>query len=196
MLPRYIGLCGYPESGKSLVQKYLFDRYCVQPIDDGRPLRDACKALYGLSEDDVTTQEGKRRKITLCGQEYEVRDLLGTLGNRLEETYGQQILPELAIAAAEREWGGSSVEHFSFGSVRKIQGHTYRKHGGLLIEVVREGTYPRFDFDRYDRGAAHYQLVNPLPLGAEPTQGSLILLHESIDLMIRVIGLQHNARAA
>jgi hypothetical protein len=52
-LPRYIGLCGNPGSGKSEVQKILRGRFSVQPVDDGHALRDFCQIHLGLSYDDV-----------------------------------------------------------------------------------------------------------------------------------------------
>ena len=53
--------------------------------------------LYGLSWEDVATQEGKRREIEVCGQRYTVRQILGDLGCLLEDKYGSQINPELAV---------------------------------------------------------------------------------------------------
>ena len=39
-MSQLIALCGIPGSGKSEVQRILHQRYNVQPIDDGWPMRD------------------------------------------------------------------------------------------------------------------------------------------------------------
>jgi hypothetical protein len=61
--PGLIAFCGYPECGKSMLQNITEELWGYAPRDDARILRDAAKRLYGLSEDDVSTQDGKKRLI-------------------------------------------------------------------------------------------------------------------------------------
>lgn len=159
---KLIGLCGYPESGKSTVQEILYRLFGAEPQDDGLPLRGACMSLYGLSWEDVSTQEGKRRITTICGVEHENRALLGHLGNLLEGFYGDQVIPEMALRAALAEQALNFYQPpaLSFGSVRKNQGLTYKKHGGIVVEIVRDGTAPRYDFDHYDRSLVDVTIIN------------------------------------
>lgn len=157
MLPRYIALCGRPKSGKSKVQEYLNEIFGVQPIDDGKVLREACKILYGLNDNDVYTQEGKHGFVDICGKSFQVRDLLGELGNMMEDTYGEFFMPEAAV----REANKYGYPTFSFGSVRKTQGHFYKQQGGIVIEVIRPGVPESpYDFDKYDQNIIDHQIHN------------------------------------
>src|SRR6185369_3267651 len=131
-LPFLVALCGNPEAGKSTAQTILFEEFGLTPIDDGRACRDTGKAMFGLTEAQVTTQEGKAEYVTVCGQQFQVRDLLGTVGELMERRYGEQIFPEAAIRRALADWRVRQVmagaRGYTFGSVRKTQGKTYRSH--------------------------------------------------------------------
>lgn len=159
--PVYVALCGAPKAGKSTVAGLLERRYGALIVDDGRPLREACKALYGLSEEDVTTHAGKERQMTVCGQSYTVRQLLGDLGRSLESLYGEFYLPELAVGKA---WSHPEVEKipfFVFPSVRMNQGNYYRSCGNTwVIEVTRPGFEPVNDFDLYNRAIRTHTIKN------------------------------------
>lgn len=155
--PRYVALCGAPKAGKNAVADLLIDRYGGHLIDDGAPLRHAAMALYGLSHDDVYTQAGKAREIQVCGKTFTVRQLLGDLGNLLEGFYGEQFMPERAISQIEHN---PRIPFYIFSSVRKTQGLTYLKHGGIVVEVKRPGFEPVHDFDHYDKSLVGYTIDN------------------------------------
>jgi hypothetical protein len=161
-LPRYIALCGRPKAGKSTVQNIMEARYGVIPIDDGAPLRETCVAMFGVSLSDLTSQEGKRKTTLVCGHRYTNRQLLGLAGEAMEKMFGDQVIPEAAIARAERMVPGigNRPASFSFGSVRKNQGLTYRKRGGLVIEIARPGTVIENDFDLYDEELVTHTIIN------------------------------------
>jgi hypothetical protein len=86
-LPRFIALCGHPKSGKSLVQEFLTTNFNVQAVDDGGPLRKISIDYLGLTWDQVHTQEGKAEYIEVLGERWQVREILGELGNRLEAMF-------------------------------------------------------------------------------------------------------------
>lgn len=147
-----VALCGWPKSGKSEIAKILHENLGAQVVDDGRVLRDACKALYGLSESDVSTQEGKAATRQVCGRNFQHRQLLGDLGNLLERYYGEQIIPELTLARLRQEDPYLlNAPLYVFPSVRKTQGITYKAAGGIVVEVRRPGCGDSGnDFDRWD----------------------------------------------
>lgn len=159
--PRFVALCGAPKSGKSTIAELLRDRYGAMIVDDGMPLRRAVMDLYGLSWEDVSTQEGKAREIEVCGKTYQVRHLLGDLGNMLEGFYSQQFMPERAIASITQ-----TAPFYVFPSCRKTQGLTYRQHGGLVIEVYRPGYEPVNDFDHWDQSLCTHIAANDTTLEA------------------------------
>lgn len=166
-LPRYIALCGFPQAGKSTMQNILEARFGVIPVDDGAPLRETCAAMFGVPMSDLTSQAGKAKLTRVCGKLYTNRQLLGLTGNAMEKMFGDQVMPEAAIARAEQMMPGigSKPASFSFGSVRKNQGLTYRERGGLVIEIVRPGTIVDNDFDRYDEDLVTHTLINEGTLG-------------------------------
>lgn len=193
-LPRYIALCGQPGHGKTTVQNLLFDRFEVEPIDDGQVLREATAALTGADLDDLQTQEGKTGLFTICGQELQRRDFLGWLGNCMEGRFGTGFMPEQAMRIAEEAAGealalyGHRVVAFSFGSVRKDQGRHYKARGGAVIEVVdpRKPTSP-YDFDQYDRSLVDFTILN---------DGDLDDLERSVVAAIHALGRKAVQEAA
>lgn len=153
--PHLIGLCGHPKSGKSEVQNILAEEYGVIPVDDGYVLRKFCVEHLGMTWDDVQTQEGKANYTRILGKDWQNRDILGTLGQHLEDMFGEHIIPMIAVNACDLEG------FYSFGSVRKTQGHFYNQRGGTVIEVIRPGALPSgFAFDKYDQSAVKRSILN------------------------------------
>jgi len=174
-----VALCGYPEAGKTEVQKYLQQRFGFIPIDDGRPLRDAARILYNLSEKDVTTQEGKRRLIRVGNDEITVRKALGDLGKYLEERDPFH-LPRLAMIEADRI---DPNGYFVFGSVRRDQPTFYASFDHtIVVEVVRDGCTAKNDFDEYLRGDVSVTIRNEVD--PADIEGSRKRLHDQIDSLI------------
>jgi hypothetical protein len=152
--PRIIGLVGNPKAGKSTAQKIL-EKYVYWPIDDGAVLRRFCIENLGLTHDDVYTQEGKARCTEILGKTWQNRDLLGTLGQQLEDMLGEHIMPFIALKQLNPR------EKYSFGSVRKTQGHFIRQQGGIVIEIINPDAGPSpFAFDQYDRTAIDFSINN------------------------------------
>jgi len=159
-LPPFIALCGNPGAGKSEAQKILHNALGYVPVDDGRPLRNIARDYLGLTEAQVTTQEGKAETVTINGQEWVVRDVLGEIGNAFEEKFGGDVIPLMAMHASGMT-RSLSKERFSFGSVRRKQGWFYRARGGVVIEIRRAGTGPlEYAFDRFDRSAVDIVVQN------------------------------------
>lgn len=160
MNPRFIGLCGHPKSGKSTAQTILHNALGYVPVDDGRPLRVIAKNWLGLNERQVTTQEGKQETVRLNGKDWVIRDILGEIGNAFEEKFGGDIIPLMAM----NHYGMTSElsrAGYSFGSVRRAQGHFYRRNGGMVIEISRPGVGPsEYAFDQYDPTAVDATVVN------------------------------------
>lgn len=145
MYPRLIGICGHPSAGKSEVQQILYAPHGYEPADDGWPLRDFAIRHFGMTLDDVSTQEGKARWTSVTGARMQNRDVLGRIGNALESAFGDQILPWLACQSLDPR------RRYSFGSVRRDQGKVYKSLGGAVIGVRRPGVGPsEFEFDRFN----------------------------------------------
>lgn len=155
VLPRFIALCGHPTSGKSTAQTILQEKFDYEPIDDGFPLREFAVNNLGLSWDDVKTQEGKLRRTEILGRDWQNREILGEFGNKLEEMFGENIMPFMSMA---RTVPGVN---YSFGSVRRDQGKFVQANGGIVIEIVNPLATPsKFEFDSYDASIVNYQVIN------------------------------------
>lgn len=154
-LPRYIALCGLPGSGKSTVQELLRANHGVYPVDDGYPLRDICIRYLNLSTHQVCTQEGKKENVFLLDKTWQVREILGEMGNRFEAMFGEHVIPFMVTNTLV----GNGP--YSFGSVRKSQGWFYKDQGGIVIEVRRPGIEPSpYAFDQFDPEAVDHVLMN------------------------------------
>ncbi len=161
-LPPIIALCGYPKAGKSTVQKILADLYDVVPLDDGLPLREIAMNYLGLTHEQATTQEGKAETVDINGTPWLVRDVLGQIGNAMEEKFGGDVIPLMAVNRFGLDRTGSIErrQSVSFASVRRQQGWFWRKRGALVIEVRRPGAEMGAEFNAYDPLAAHCWIEN------------------------------------
>lgn len=154
---QFIALCGYPKAGKSEVQKIISRLYGYNPCDDSRPLREAAKILYGLTEWHVSAQEGKSSLIDIGGNQVSVRKAMGDLGCYLEEE-DEFHFPRLAIRTCLRS---DPDGKFVFASVRRNQPLFFKNTGrALVIEVTRSGCSATDDFDEYIREPVDLSIEN------------------------------------
>lgn len=181
--PVYIALCGKPKAGKSEVQKILEQRYGAISIDDGEPLRDFAIRHMGATFEDVYTQEGKARMVTLPGgRAMTWRKFLGEFGNRIEDLLGSHAIPEMAVMKCR-----VPGQIYSFGSVRRDQGILYRSHGGIVVEVANAFIpESEHEFDSYVKDIVQFTIENhtrPEDRGPESLaalQTSIITLFDSL----------------
>ena len=161
MLPKYIGICGHPKSGKDLVGKMLTEYGHYHKIDNGGILRQAAPAIFGFDPAYGYSQEGKLRMVNSPSGPRTVRDLLGSLGNALEHTFGEEVMGWSAIKAAERAEATEGATHFVMTSCRKEEGRVYKRNGGIVIQVDRPGVGPSgHDFDLWNPDYVDHVIVN------------------------------------
>lgn len=159
-LHKYIALCGWPKSGKDTVSDMLMGELNAIVIDDGLPLRQAAPILFGYDPLLPFSQEGKSTLIDTPNGQATVRETLGETGKFLEQKYGEQFMPWRALQAAKASRLHDTC-HFIFPSVRKTQGMTYLKNGGVVIEIKRPGyDSSPYDFDWYDPALVSYTIEN------------------------------------
>lgn len=157
-----IALCGVPGSGKSEVQRILHEQFGIKPIDDGEFARLNCMDLFGMTVDDVYTQEGKLRTTEILGRQWQNRNVLGEYIAALESTFGEHLSPQWAVRKARQiKMSNPETPGFSFGSVRRSQGHYYRNLGAAVVEIVRPGTQKTGNsWDEFDQSAVTHTLLN------------------------------------
>ena len=168
-IPRFVALCGNPKSGKSLVQEILLNNYGVQPIDDGGPLREFAVNNLGLTWDQVRTQEGKLEMVEILGKSWQVRKILGELGNVLEAMFGKHIMGYMAVARCS-----GTIGSFSFGSVRRDQGKYYKAAGDAVVIGIRNplALPTGNEFDTFDESTVDVWIENDaLAKGMTPFEG-------------------------
>lgn len=154
-MPKLIGLVGNPGAGKSTAQKILQEIFEYEPIDDGYPLRQFAVNNLGLSWKDVSTQEGKSKYTEILGVNWQNRDILGTLGLKLENMFGENIIPWMALKNCDEN------KKYCFGSVRKNQGLFIKDHGGIVLEI-RNPDSPEsiYEFDKYNKNCIDAVVIN------------------------------------
>ncbi len=153
--PKLIALCGNPMSGKSTAAEIISACYGHTLADDGLPLRKIAMDYLGLTTDQVFTQAGKLEYVILNGRKWQVREILGEIGNAFEEKFGGDIIPIMSHNAQPK--GQFSV----FGSVRREQGRYWKEKGALVLEIVNPLAGPsKFEFDTYNNAYCHAQILN------------------------------------
>ncbi|MBD9511609.1 hypothetical protein IB265_33175 [Ensifer sp. ENS10] len=182
-IPKLIALCGHPTSGKSTAADIINEVYGHELADDGLPLRKMAMDYLGLTPNQVFTQEGKLETVTINGRDWQVREILGEIGNAFEEKFGGDIIPIMSHNA--RPKGSYSV----FGSVRREQGLYWRNQGALVLEIVNPLAGPsKYEFDTFNNAYCHAQILNDgLSRGLEPAAARQDLLEK----LVAVIGRVH-----
>lgn len=144
--PKYVALVGHPKTGKSLVAEMLNEKYGCMEIDSGLPLRQIAMQHYGLTPHQVFTQAGKAEFVMIGPRRWQVRELLGELGNRFEEMHGDWATPWMVT----RELG-DRIGPFVDGACRKTQGNFYKSLGGFVIGITRPDVpKSEYKFDQVD----------------------------------------------
>ncbi|QIG69056.1 hypothetical protein EVB77_022 [Rhizobium phage RHph_N1_10] len=153
--PKLIALCGNPTSGKSTASEVISELYGHTLADDGLPLRKIAMDYLGLTPEQVFTQEGKLEYVTINGRRWQVREILGEIGNAFEEKFGGDIIPIMSHNAQPKE-------QFSvFGSVRREQGRYWKEQGALVLEIINPLAGPsQYEFDTYNPEYADHQIQN------------------------------------
>lgn len=180
--PPIIAFCGPPRHGKSTVQGFLQEELGVQPLDDGRPLRLEGMRRFGLTWEQVSTQEGKLEICHAYGRDMEVREALGLIGKEWEAEHPLKVSNE-ALKLLREEGTGEPV---SFGSVRRSQGLSYIRAGGIVLEVYD----PRKPLSKYD-----FDYVDPRYVTATiRNDGTLEDLKQRAVALVRGLLENHNPK--
>jgi len=179
-LPRFIALCGHPKAGKSTVQTILAQEFGYDPVDDGLALRRIGMQHLGLTHDQVFTQAGKAEYVEILGQRWQVREILGELGKKLEDLFGPHIMPFMATRNLPADG------RFSFGSVRKSQGAFFKALGGVVIEVRNPIAPPSpYAFDKFDASLVDQVIDNDAQARGLELEAGLMDLRAKV---IRAVG--------
>jgi hypothetical protein len=153
--PALIALCGNPTSGKSTAAEIINELYGHELADDGLPLRKIAMDYLGLTAEQVFTQAGKLEFVEINGRKWQVREILGEIGNAFEEKFGGDVIPMMSHNA--RPKGSRAV----FGSVRREQGRYWKERGALVLEIVNPLAGPsKFEFDTYNPAYADHRIMN------------------------------------
>lgn len=156
-LPLMIGICGFPQHGKSTAQRFL-SLLGVQPRDDADALRRGAMQHFGLTYEQVTTQAGKTQLCQAFGHTMTVRQALGDYGQVYERRFGPDYWVEQAVEQLRAERVQAPV---SFGSLRRSQPSVIKRNGGFIIEILDpKGPPPIHDFDHFDRDDVDVQVIN------------------------------------
>lgn len=185
-LPKIIALCGRPKSGKSEVAEMLERDYGYLVVDDGYPMRDFAVRHFGLTWEDVSTQDGKTKLVSLPKGTFTVRQILGELGNALEEKFGADVIPLMAFTQIRKKLEIDPDLRFVMPCCRRAQGFFWRANGGVVMEVENTYVLPSGNaFDLYDKAAVDITIPNNFMLGVNDPATGRKNLAGSLDITLR-----------
>lgn len=182
-LPPFIALCGNPGCGKTTAAEILCEAFECEIIDTGGPLREIAMAYLGLTRQQVYTQEGKASFVEINGKDWQVRKILGDLGKKLEDLFGEEIMPFMSHQGALKvHKDDAALPTFVDPSCRKVQGHYWKRQGGLVIGINNPLAHPSiYEFDAFDETAVDFWIENdglaaglPAHLALRDLEGKLV----------------------
>ncbi len=133
-----IGLCGSAGSGKSTCANFLLKENFNLPFRSeeftfSEPLKHACKALYGFSDEELYDRELKEKINPLVG--YSPRQKLQWLGTDIIRKYEGE---DFFVNIMKRKIEESSSSLFVISDVRfPNEEKMIRDYDGLLINISR-----------------------------------------------------------
>ena len=156
-IPSYIALVGNPTAGKTTAAEIMVELFGVKILETGFPLRKFAMDHLGLTYQQVYTQEGKLENVDIAGEIWPVRKILGDLGQKLEDMFGEEIMPFMAQQLVKNTKGHCYVD----ASCRKSQPHFWKRQGGIVIGIRNPLAPPSpFTFDAFDESAVDYWIDN------------------------------------
>lgn len=160
-LPTFIALVGHPTCGKTTAAELLGELYGCKILDTGMVLREFCVRHLGLDWDQVMTQEGKKSFVDICGKDWQVRKILGDLGQKLEDLFGEEIMPYIAHQSVIDEIENGEPCSYVDPSCRKTQNHYWKRQGGLVIGINNPLAGPsQYAFDAFDPEPVDFWIEN------------------------------------
>lgn len=160
-LPTFIAFVGHPTSGKTTAAEILCETYGCKLLDTGFVLRDFAVRYLGLDWDQVLTQEGKKSFVTINDKEWQVRKILGDFGQKIEDMFGEEIMPFIAHQSVKDEIENGEPCSYIDASCRKIQNHYWKRQGGLVIGINNPLAKPsQYAFDAFDPAPVDFWIEN------------------------------------
>lgn len=144
-----IGLCGKPHSGKSEVRKILEENWNFEVINTKIPLAQVSSIITGIDETKFLTTHVKERTF----RSHKLRDIMGTIGNTIEDLFGENYLLERALNNIK-----INKYNYVIDALRKNQ---YTGFNGWIVEVCSEkGKEIIYDYDKFNPHSIDYVVKN------------------------------------
>lgn len=194
-LPRYFALVGEPGAGKTTLQNILWEKYDVNAVDDGKPLREfAARHLSNaITLDDCYSESGKNKTFVFCGRVWTLREFLGEFGAALEDKFGPNVMPELATRDLSKDTS------YSFASVRRDQALWYKEKGGVVLGVCKaesDESEREYWFDAVNAEHVDYWIENPYPFEEPDVFRAMSVFRTRVDAIMQRVKRDQALRVA
>lgn len=170
-----IGLTGHKQVGKDTCAAYLEERYGFEVDAFAAPLKEACRAIFGLTHGQLY---GELKEVVDPFWQKTPRQIMQTVGTEV----GRQIDPEVWVKAFCRRYERSQPHRLVVTDVRfPNEAVAIRQLGGRIIRITRPG-------HAGDNHASETAQADITPDGTLHNGGSIPDLHKNlVSLMYTVL---------
>ena len=162
-LPKVIGICGRKNTGKNTLADILTLEFGYTQLSFARPLRDVCKLVFGLSDEEMNDRELKEQPLTRWPF-LSPRKILQLTGTELFRNHFPGVWIERLKVAVQR----SKNARFVVTDVRfQDEADAIWELGGEVLRIVRPG------FEESDGHLSETELSTIKPDAVVLNQGGL-----------------------
>lgn len=184
LLPRIIAVCGLKRAGKDTVARILNETFGYEHLQISKPLKDACKLLFGFSNEQLETDE---KEYVDPRWNVSPRRVMQFIGTEVFQYAIHRDLPDICISPKEF-WIRSVIDiidhnpnkRYVISDLRFLHEEKLLKQRDVYIIKIIRTSYNESNMDNVDDHISEKEYHNILPDMIITNAGSIADLRNNI----------------